>query len=103
REKFGVDPALIPDLLALVGDVGDGYPGIPGIGAKTAIRLLNLHGPIESFPVKILREQHDLALLFKNLATLRTDAPLFATVERLRWQGPTPVFCQWSERMKAPQ
>ena len=81
REKFGVDPPLIPDLLALVGDAADGYPGIPGIGAKTAARLLNRYGPIESFPPNILGEQRDLALLFKNLATLRTDAPLFENVD----------------------
>src|ERR1700726_2002246 len=77
REKFGVDPPLIPDLLALVGDAADGYPGIPGIGAKTATQLLNRHGPIENFPPDVLGKQRKLALLFKNLATLRTDAPLF--------------------------
>ena len=77
REKFGVDPPLIPDLLALVGDAADGYPGIPGIGAKTAAQLLNRYGQIENFPSNVLGEQRDLALLFKNLATLRTDAPLF--------------------------
>jgi 5'-3' exonuclease len=76
REKFGVDPPLIPDLLALVGDAADGYPGIPGIGAKTAAQLLNRHGQIENFPPNVLGERRDLALLFKNLATLRTDAPL---------------------------
>ena len=103
REKFGVDPPLIPDLLALVGDAADGYPGIPGIGAKTAAKLLNLHGPIESFPPNILGEQRDLALLFKNLATLRTDAPLFKTVEKLRWCGPTSAFAAWAERMEAPR
>src|SRR5215212_1329111 len=85
REKFGVDPPLIPDLLALVGDAADGYPGIPGIGAKTAAQLLNLHGTIESFPSKVLGGQRELALLFKNLATLRTDAPLFENVDVLRW------------------
>src|SRR5580765_8403814 len=85
REKFGVDPPLIPDLLALVGDAADGYPGIPGIGARTAAQLLNRYGQIENFPSNILGEQRDLALLFKNLATLRTDAPLFKKVEMLRW------------------
>ncbi len=84
REKFGVDPPLIPDLLALVGDAADGYPGIPGIGAKTAAELLNRHGPIEHFPPHVLGGQRELALLFKNLATLRTDAPLFKTVATLR-------------------
>src|ERR1700709_1252829 len=88
REKFGVDPLLIPDLLALVGDAADGYPGIAGFGAKTAAKLLNRAGPIESFPANILGEQRDLALLFKKLATLRIDAPLFTNVETLRWRGP---------------
>src|SRR5207253_11083581 len=72
REKFGVDPGLIPDFLALVGDAADGYPGIPGIGAVTAARLLNQHGPIERFPTAVLGDSRDLALLFKRLATLRT-------------------------------
>ncbi len=69
REKFGVDPPLIPDLLALVGDAADGYPGIPRFGGKTAAHVLNLYGPIESFPPHIVGEHRDLALLFKNLAT----------------------------------
>jgi 5'-3' exonuclease len=103
REKFGVDPPLIPDLLALVGDAADGYPGIPGIGAKTAAQLLNRHGQIESFPPDVLGERRDLALLFKNLATLRTDAPLFDTAETLRWRGATPAFAAWAERMEAPR
>jgi 5'-3' exonuclease len=103
REKFGVDPPLIPDLLALVGDAADGYPGVPGIGARTAATLLNLYGPIEKFPSNILGEQRELALLFKNLATLRTDAPLFKKVETLRWRGPTPEFAKWAKRMEAPR
>ena len=103
REKFGVDPPLIPDLLALVGDAADGYPGIPGIGARTAAQFLNRHGAIENFPTNILGEQRDLALLFKNLATLRTDAPLFKNVETLRWRGATPAFAAWAERWKAPR
>ena len=103
KEKFGVEPALIPDFLALVGDAADGYPGIPGIGAKTAAQLLNRYGPIEKFPSNVLGEQRDLALLFKNLATLRTDAPLFRKVETLRWRGPTPGFAAWAERMKSPR
>src|SRR5215467_14159463 len=103
REKFGVSPQLIPDLLALVGDAADGYPGIPGIGAKTAAELLNRYGPIEKFPSNILGEQRDLALLFKKLATLRTDAPLFKKVETLRWRGPTPAFTKWTKRMEAPR
>ena len=103
REKFGVDPPLIPDLLALVGDAADGYPGIPGIGARTAAQLLNRYGRIENFPPDILGEQRNLALLFKNLATLRTDAPLFKKVETLRWRGATPAFAAWAKRMKAPR
>jgi 5'-3' exonuclease len=103
REKFGVDPAVIPDLFALVGDAADGYPGISGIGTRTAAQLLNRYGPIEKFPSTVLGEQRDLALLFKKLATLRTDAPLFKKVETLRWRGPTPAFAAWSKRMKAPQ
>jgi 5'-3' exonuclease len=103
REKFGVDPPLIPDLLALVGDAADGYPGIPGIGAKTAAQLLNRHGQIENFPSNVLGKQRDLALLFKKLATLRTDAPLFKSVETLRWRGATPAFAAWAERMEAPR
>jgi len=103
REKFGVRPQLIPDLLALVGDAADGYPGIPGIGAKTGAQLLNRYGEIEKFPRKVLGEQRDLALLFKRLATLRTDAPLFKKVETLRWRGPTPEFAEWADRMEAPR
>ena len=103
REKFGVRPPLIPDLLALVGDAADGYPGIAGIGAKTAAQLLNRYGQIENFPRKVLGEQRDLALLFKNLATLRTDAPLFKKVETLRWRGTTLAFAKWAKRMEAPR
>jgi 5'-3' exonuclease len=103
REKFGVDPPLIPDLLALVGDAADGYPGIPGIGARTAAQLLNGYGPIENFSPNVLGERRDLALLFKKLATLRNDAPLFERIETLRWSGPTSSFAAWAERMKAPQ
>jgi 5'-3' exonuclease len=103
REKFGVEPALIPDFLALVGDAADGYPGIPGIGSVGAARLLNRHGSIESFPPDVLGKNRDLALLFKNLATLRTDAPLFDDVEALRWSGPTKGFESWTQRMDAPR
>jgi 5'-3' exonuclease len=98
REKFGVPPELIPDFLALVGDAQDGYPGIRGIGKVTAARLLNEHGPIESFPKGVLGGDRERALLFKDLATLRTDAPLFADVDELRWRGPTPDFDAWVER-----
>lgn len=103
REKFGVGPALIPDWLALVGDAADGYPGIPGIGAVGAARLLNRHGPIESFPPDLLGERSAQALLFKRLATLRHDAPLFDDVGALRWRGPTARFATWCEQAAAPK
>jgi len=99
REKFGVEPILIPDFLALVGDAADGYPGIPGIGPTTAARLLNQHGIIENFPTAALRDRRELALLFKDLATLRTDARLFHDVDELRWRGPTNAFAAYSERL----
>src|SRR3954470_10447873 len=98
REKFGVDPVLIPDYLALVGDAADGYPGIPGIGPKTASLLLNRYGPLESFPPEALRDRA-LALRFKDLATLRTDAPLFGDIDELRWRGPTPAFAAYAKRL----
>ncbi|MEA2559764.1 MAG: 5-3 exonuclease [Acidobacteriota bacterium] len=100
REKFGVVPILIPDFLALVGDAADGFPGIPGIGPKTAALFLNRYGPLESFPEDALREHRDLALRFKDLATLRADAPLFRDVDELRWRGPTPAFAAYTERLK---
>ncbi len=103
REKFGVEPGLIPDYLALVGDAADGFSGIRGIGKVTAGRLLNRFGTIERFPPGELGARRDLALLFKELATLRTDAPLFADVEELRWVGPTEAFAAWSERLEAPR
>jgi 5'-3' exonuclease len=103
RERFGVDPPLIPDLLALVGDAADGYPGIPGIGARTAAQLLNRYGQIENFPSKVLGKQRDVALLFKNLATLCTDAPLFDTAATLHWRGATPAFAAWAKWMEAPR
>jgi 5'-3' exonuclease len=99
RRKFGVDPALIPDFLALVGDAQDGYPGIAGIGQATASRLLNRYGPIEQFPDGVLGAERELALRFKTLATLRTDAPLFHDVDQLAWRGPTAGFPAWCERM----
>ncbi len=103
REKFGVDPELIPDFLALVGDAQDGYPGIPGIGKTTAALLLQRHGPIERFPPDTLGDQVELALLFKTLATLRTDAPLFRDVDELRWRGPTEAFPGMVERLEDPR
>jgi 5'-3' exonuclease len=104
REKFGVDPAQIPDYLALVGDAQDGYPGIPGIGAQGAARLLGRHRSIEEFPDAVLKPEHrETALLFKRLATLRTDAPLFADVDELRWRGPTDRFPAWAEKVGEPK
>ncbi len=99
RRKFGVGPALIPDFLALVGDAQDGYPGVPRIGRTTAARLLNQYGPIEAFPSSVLGSERDRALLFKDLATLRTDAPLFRDVDELEWRGPTSGFAAWVERI----
>ena len=96
--KFGVPPAAIPDWLALVGDSADGYPGIPGIGPKTAASLVSRYGPIEEFPAETLGSNRDDALLFKTLATLRTDAPLFADVDELRWRGPAAEFPACVER-----
>jgi 5'-3' exonuclease len=98
RAKFGVSPELIPDYLALVGDAADGYPGIAGIGPKGAASLLNRHGKIEDFPPEVLGERRELAMLFKKLATLRTDAPLFAHPDALRWNGPTEAFATFSAR-----
>jgi 5'-3' exonuclease len=97
RAKFGVAPARIPDFLALVGDAADGYPGIEGIGKATAARLVNRYGPIEDFPADALGERREMALLFKQLATLRTDAPLFADVDELRWRGPTGTFGDFAD------
>ena len=103
RAKFGVSPALIPDYLALVGDAADGYPGIAGIGAVGAARLLNRHGPIESWSPALLGDRLEQALLFKRLATLRRDAELFRDVDALRWRGPTDAFAAWTERAGAPR
>jgi 5'-3' exonuclease len=103
RAKFGVIPELIPDFLALVGDAQDGYPGIRGIGRATAARLLNQHGPIESFPPGVLGADRDRAILFKRLAILRTDAPLFTNVDELEWTGPAPAFTDWAERIADPR
>jgi 5'-3' exonuclease len=98
RAKFGVSPELIPDYLALVGDSSDGYPGIAGIGPKGAASLIGRHGRIEDFPPEVLGERRDLALLFKKLATLRTDAPLFDDVDKLEWRGPTATFTSYAAR-----
>lgn len=102
RAKFGVGPELIPDYLALVGDAADGYPGIAGIGPKGAVTLLTRYGVIEQFPPDVLGERQQLALLFKQLATLRTDAPLFADVDELQWRGPTAKFPAMCGRLEIP-
>lgn len=102
RAKFGVVPELIPDYLALVGDAADGYPGIAGIGPKGAAALLTRFGAVELFPAQELGERQRLALLFKVLATLRTDANLFADVNELEWGGPTARFPALCERLDAP-
>jgi 5'-3' exonuclease len=102
RSKFGVDPEFIPDYLALVGDASDGYPGIKGIGAKGAASLLSRYGKIEDFPPEVLGEHRALALLFKKLATLRTDAMLYDSVDQLQWHGPTADFASVCERLGVP-
>jgi 5'-3' exonuclease len=103
RKKFGVVPSLIPDFLALVGDTADGYPGIAGIGKVGAARLLNEYGPIEKFPLNVLGKQHDMALLFKRLATLRVDAPLFKKIDSLKWRGPSPAFEKYAGQIGEPR
>ena len=98
RAKFGVAPELIADYLALVGDAADGYPGISGCGPKTAAQLINRYGPIEKFPATALNDENrKFALLFKDLATLRSDAPLFKDVDELEWHGTTPEFAAVAE------
>jgi len=100
RAKFGVLPQFIPDYLALVGDSADGYPGIKGLGPRTAGTLINRHGHIEDFPADVLSETNrELALLFKDLATLRTDIPLFKSVNELEWRRPAPAFASVAEKI----
>jgi 5'-3' exonuclease len=115
EKRFGVKPESIPDYLALVGDSADGYPGIAGFGAKTSAALLARFGHLEAIPsdgaewranvmnsvslARTLNEQKDLAQRFRVLATLRADAPLFESVDALRWTGPTPAFAEWAERI----
>jgi len=117
REKFGVGPASIPDWLALVGDSADGFPGLPGWGAKSASAVLARYEHVEGIPgdagawdvpvrgaqklATTLAEQRDLAMLFRGLATLRTDAAVGA-VDDWRWRGATPSFPEWAERLGAP-
>jgi len=103
RDKFGVGPAHIPDYLALVGDSADGYPGIAGIGPKGAAAMIARYGAIEDFPVDALGERRELALLFKQLATLYTQAALFGQIEDLRWLGPNAHSAQWADRLGTPK
>lgn len=113
--KFGVSPASIPDYLALVGDAADGYPGLPGWGAKSSAALLAKFGHLEAIPADFrewnvnvsgaaslaatLAQNRDLAVLFRTLATLRTDIPLFENVDELRWNGPNPAFDELAKRL----
>jgi 5'-3' exonuclease len=101
-KRFGVTPVLIPDYLALVGDSADGYPGISRIGKTGAARLLNQYGPIEDFPQKVLGQQRERASLFKRLATLCTDEPLFTNIDQLRWRGPTSAFAEFAAKNNEP-
>jgi len=104
REKFGVPPRFIADYLALVGDSADGYPGISGCGPKTAATLINRYGPLEEFPPEALNEKNrPLALLFKELAILKTDAPLFEDVDELLWRGATPEFDAVAAKIDNPR
>jgi 5'-3' exonuclease len=102
RSKFGVDPELVPDYLALVGDASDGYPGVRGIGAKGAQSLLSRYGKIEDFPPEVFGEHRAFALLFKKLATLRTDAVLYDSVDELEWHGPSAGFASVCTRLGIP-
>jgi 5'-3' exonuclease len=99
QKKFGVPPELIPDYLALVGDAADGYPGIEWIGPKGASSLLLRYGKIEKIPDEALGERRELAILFKKLATLKIDAPLFKKVDALKWVGPSPQIAAWEEKL----
>jgi 5'-3' exonuclease len=114
-QKFGVKPSSIPDYLALVGDTADGYPGLPGWGAKSASAVLSRFGRLEAIPPnaqdwqvnisnlkslsEVFNSKRDLAFLFRDLATLRTDLSLFATVDDLLWTGPTPAFPPMADRL----
>lgn len=118
RTKFGVLPSSIPDYLALVGDSADGYPGLPGWGAKSAAAVLSVYGTIENIPldaaswtVKVrgadklaqtLTAQKSDALLFKTLATLRTDVPLTETFSDLEWRGAKPELRTFCESLGMP-
>jgi 5'-3' exonuclease len=113
--RFGVPPASIPDYLALVGDSSDGYPGLPGWGAKSAAAVLAKFGHIEAIPADwrtwgvncarpgalsiTLETDRELAMLFRDLATLRTDIPVFDSVDQLEWHGPKPAFHAYKARL----
>jgi len=113
--RFGVPPASIPDYLALVGDASDGFPGLPGWGAKSAAAVLAKFHHLEAIPedhrqwdvtvaraaslAATLSRDRELALLFRRLATLRTDLPLFESVDELAWQGPTPALSGLRRRL----
>ena len=115
--KFGVGPASIPDYLALVGDTADGYPGLPGWGAKSAAAVLAKYGHLESIPAdsatwrvnaaraatlaSTFASDRDRALLFRDLATLRIDIPVFDNVDALCWTGPTSAFPPLAEQLDA--
>ncbi|MEO7207794.1 MAG: 5'-3' exonuclease H3TH domain-containing protein [Steroidobacteraceae bacterium] len=103
RAKFGVIPERIPDYLALVGDASDGYPGISGIGPKGAAGLIDRFGRIEDFPPEILGERKAPALLFKRLATLKDDAPLFSDLGGLKWQGARKDFAAVAAKLGDPR
>jgi 5'-3' exonuclease len=99
KEKFGVAPSSIADYLALVGDSADGYPGLRGFGPKTAADVIARFHHIEEMPEAVLKGQREEALLFKKLATLVHDAPLFSSVDELAWRGPLPEFDAYAEKM----
>ena len=119
RDRFGVSPASIPDYLALVGDSADGYPGLPGWGERSAAAVLSLYGHLEAIPpaagdwqvqvrgahrlAATLRESFKLALLFRDLATLRTKKPAIASPDEVCWRGPGPSFAAVCERLEAAQ
>ena len=112
KAKFGVAPEFIADYLALVGDAADGYPGVKGLGPRTTASLINRYGPIEEFPSQVLNNgNRELALLFKNLATLRIDAPLYSPtinsvtrkIEDLRWCGPKSSFDSVAKKIGDPR